>query len=103
MWLQVFGARRLSTCCGSSRLICIRPNVGSTMRQGLLNRNVAALTRPLRLDEVRESVILTPEQVRSLLALAEGHRDGPLWVVRLRQGHGSRNCLGSAGPTSIST
>ena len=72
----------------------LRACLNDAMRQGLVGRNVAALTRPLRLDIVRESVILTPEQVKKLMRLADRHRDGPLWIVALATGARQSELLG---------
>jgi integrase len=64
------------------------------MREGLVARNVAALARPLRLDDARESRILTPEQIQGLLWVADRRRYGPLWVVALATGARQSELLG---------
>jgi hypothetical protein len=58
--------------------------------EGFVAKNAAALARPLRLDDARESVILTPEQIQGLFRVAERHRDRPLWVVAICKGPGGR-------------
>jgi integrase len=57
-------------------------------------RNVAELARPLPLEDVREGATLSAEQVRTLLAAAERHRAGPLWVLALATGARQSELIG---------
>jgi integrase len=72
----------------------LRACLNDALREGLVSRNAAALARPLRLDDTRESVVPTPEQFQGLLGLANRHRDGPLWVVALATGARQSELLG---------
>jgi len=64
----------------------LRNLLNQAKREGLVQRNVAELARPLPLEDVREGTTLSAEQVRMLLSVAEHHRDGPLWVLALATG-----------------
>jgi integrase len=64
----------------------LRACLSDAMREGLVTRNVAGLARRLRVDDARQSVVLTPQQIQDLLRASERHRDGPLWVVALATG-----------------
>ena len=72
----------------------LRACLNDAIREGLVARNAAGLARPLRLDDPRPSVILSPEHLRVLLGLAERHRDGPLWVVAVATGARQSELLG---------
>lgn len=72
----------------------MRTCLNDAMREGLVSRNVAALARPLKLDDARESVVLTPDQVQDLLRVAEQHHHGSLWVVALATGARQSELLG---------
>jgi integrase len=68
--------------------------LSDAMREGLVTRNVAGLARRLRVDDARQSVVLSPQQIQDLLRAAERHRDGPLWVVALATGARESELLG---------
>jgi integrase len=72
----------------------LRSCLNDALREGLVSRNVAALARPLKVDDARESVILTPDQIPVLLRVADDHRDGALWVVALATGARQSELLG---------
>ena len=72
----------------------LRTCLNDALRQGIVARNVAALARPIQQDDRRESVILTPDQVGSLIRIAHGHPDGPLWLVALATGARQSELLG---------
>jgi integrase len=72
----------------------LRACLNDAMREGLIAKHAAALARPLKLDDAREAVILTREQIQDLLRAADEHRDGPLWVVGLALGARQSELLG---------
>lgn len=72
----------------------LRTCLADAVRQGVASRNVAALARPIRQDDRRESIILTPDQVSALIRLARRHPDGPLWLVALATGARQSELLG---------
>src|SRR5690606_35184611 len=51
----------------------LRTALNQAMRWELVNRNVAALTDPVR-QEPRSVVAFTPDEARAILAAAENHR-----------------------------
>lgn len=56
-----------------------------TMRSDLVPRNVADLASPPRIEK-REMQVLTPEQVDTLLALAEGSQLAPMIALTVATG-----------------
>lgn len=64
----------------------LRAVLNSALREGLVQRNAAALARPPRLRETKASRALTPNEVEHLLSVAREHPSGPLWVVALATG-----------------
>ena len=72
----------------------LRTCLSDALRQGIVSRNVAALARPIKQDDRRESIILTPDQVSSLIRIARKHPDGPLWLVALATGARQSELLG---------
>ncbi|HZU18871.1 MAG TPA: site-specific integrase [Candidatus Dormibacteraeota bacterium] len=79
--------------CNHVRAV-LRNLLSEAKREGLVLRNVAELARPLPLEGVREGTTLSAEQVRNLLAAAEHHRDGPLWVLALATGARQSELIG---------
>ena len=72
------------------------------VRQNLISRNVAALTRGPR-NPRREGRTLTPEQARQLLAALCDHRHEALFVLMLTTGIRGERPSVCAGRTSTST
>ena len=72
----------------------LRTCLADAVRQGIVSRNVAALARPIKQDDRRESIILNSDQVRYLIRIARNHPDGPLWLVALATGARQSELLG---------
>ncbi len=63
----------------------LRTMLNAALREGLTQRNVAALADPPRVP-VTERVTLTQEQAKRLVEVARRDRDGALWVLALTTG-----------------
>lgn len=61
----------------------LRACLNDAIREGLVARNAAALARPLKLDDSRPSVILSPEQLQVMLGLRWSTPDDPRGDVDL--------------------
>ncbi len=91
---------RMKRAAGLSSRTCnhvrttLRTCLNDALRQGLVTRNVAALARPIKQDDRRESIILTPDQISSFIRIARRHPDGPLWLVALATGARESELLG---------
>ena len=64
----------------------LRNCLAEAQRQGRVNRNAAALARPLPEDDVVEMQTLDPAKVAVFLDLAANDPDGSLWVFSLATG-----------------
>lgn len=78
----VHGIRAALRCC-----------LSAAVRDGSLNRNVAALSEAPRVP-YRERPSLSPAQAREFLTAAAGERDGPLWAMALMTGARRGELLG---------
>ncbi|HZU16321.1 MAG TPA: tyrosine-type recombinase/integrase [Candidatus Dormibacteraeota bacterium] len=79
--------------CNHVRAV-LRNLLNEAKREGIVLRNVAELARPLPLEGVREGTTLSVQQVRTPLAAAEHHRDGPRWVLALATGARQSELIG---------
>jgi integrase len=73
----------------------LRRALADAVRDGLVNRNVAALARPPQLDR-KERRYLTAAEVRRVMAEARDERLWPLWVVLANTGLRVSEALGLA-------
>lgn len=73
----------------------LRRALADGVRDGLLTRNVAALSKPPSMDKA-ERVWLTAEQARTVIAEARDERLWPLWVLILTAGLRVSEALGLA-------
>jgi hypothetical protein len=83
--------------------VTLRAMLAEAEREGLVGRNAAALVRPFNDQrEERRLSVLTPEQARVLLEVAQEDRDGHFecWLLPSAASRGS--WPGCAGKTSIS-
>ena len=71
----------------------LRRALADALREGLVQRNVAALAEPPRLDR-RERPILTADQVRTLIDGTRGDRLHALWVLLATTGLREAEALG---------
>lgn len=71
----------------------LRTMLNAALREGLAQRNVAALADPPRVPQV-ERAFLTRQQAQRLIAAASEERDGPLWVLALTTGARQGELLG---------
>ncbi|MGH7667064.1 MAG: site-specific integrase [Candidatus Dormibacteria bacterium] len=63
----------------------LRAMLGAALREGYVQRNVAALADPPAVSHVERTAV-TAELAQALLALAADDRDGPLWTLALATG-----------------
>lgn len=73
----------------------LRRALADAVRDGLVNRNVAALSRPPRMDKA-ERTYLSATQVRRIITDARDERYWPLWVVIVTTGMRVSEALGLA-------
>jgi integrase len=71
----------------------LRALLNDAMREGLIGRNVAQLVRSLP-QERKEPAVLTPDQARLVLEVAQHDPGGPLWVLGLTTGARASELLG---------
>ncbi len=73
----------------------LRRGLADALRDGLITRNAAALSRPSRLPH-RERSILDATQARSLIETTRTTRYGPLWTILVTTGLRISEALGLA-------